>query len=57
MKGAFIDRTEIGNPGDFSRLQDAELDAKIVELARAAGLPEDAVLMIEDMSSKQDAAE
>ena len=57
MKGAFIDRTEIGNPGDFSRLQDVELDAKIAELARAAGLPEDAVLLIEDMSNRQDAAE
>lgn len=56
-KGGFIDRQEIGGPGDFSRLADADLDRKIAELARAAGLPEETVLMIEDMSNRSEAAE
>lgn len=56
-KGGFVDRVEVGGPGDFSRLADAELDRKIAELARAAGLPEETVLMIEDMSNRSEAAE
>lgn len=36
--GMFIDRKEIGGPGDFARMNDAELDAVIAEGARALGL-------------------
>lgn len=57
MKGAFIDRTEIGGPGEFARLQDSELDKQIAELARKIGLPEEAVLLLEDMSNRGEAAE
>ena len=57
MKGAFIDRIEHGGAGDFARLQDNELDKQIAELARKAGLPEEAVLLIEDMSNRSEAAE
>ena len=45
MIGAFIDRTEIGGPGDFSRLAEAELDAKVIEMAKALGIDEEAVTL------------
>jgi hypothetical protein len=52
MKGAFIDRTEIGGPGDFARLTEAELDRKITELVGVA-LPEKAAtLLIEHMQAE-----
>lgn len=41
--GMFVERVEVGGPGDFSRLSDAEFDEKLKEEALAAGLPEDAV--------------
>lgn len=52
-KGGFIDRHEIGGVGDFARLKDDELDRQIVELARKAGIPEEAVLLLEDMTTKE----
>lgn len=36
--GMFIDRKEIGGPGDFARMNDAELDAVIAEEARALSM-------------------
>lgn len=39
----FVDKLEIGSPGDFSRLSDDEFNEKFKEEALAAGLPEDAV--------------
>lgn len=36
--GMFIDRKEIGGPGDFARMNDAELDAVIAEETRAIGV-------------------
>lgn len=45
--GIFIDRAEIGGPGDFARLSDAELQAKLVELGNALGVPEDVVKRLE----------
>ena len=41
--GMFIERHEIGGPGDFTRLNDAEFEAKFREEAAAIGLDEDAV--------------
>lgn len=41
--GMFIDRKEIGQPGDFARMSDEELDGALAEQARALGLPEEAV--------------
>jgi hypothetical protein len=41
--GMFIDRHEMGGPGDFSRLSDDELLAKIEEDATALGVPADVI--------------
>lgn len=41
--GIFIQRQEIGGPGDFARLTDAELETKIREDAAALGLSEAAI--------------
>ena len=46
MKGAFIDRTEIGAPGDFARLSDEDLNKKLLEQARELGLPEEVILQL-----------
>ena len=43
--GVFIDRLEMGGAGDFSRMNDAELDAKINELGNKLGLPADQKLL------------
>lgn len=45
--GWLIERAEIGGPGDFARLSDAELQAKLVELGNALGVPEDVVKQLE----------
>lgn len=55
MKGGFIDRTEIGSPGDFTRMADAELDAKIIETAKELGLPADGVKMLEHLTKRETA--
>ncbi len=41
--GMFIDRHEIGQPGEFARMTDEELDAALTEQARALGLPAKAI--------------
>ena len=41
--GMFIQRHEVGQPGDFQRMSDDELDSALAEQARALGLPEIAV--------------
>lgn len=41
--GMFIERHEVGQPGDFARMSDDELDGALTEQARALGLPEEAV--------------
>jgi len=41
-QGMFIDRKEIGEPGDFKRLSDDELDAEIAELQKAVAQSGDA---------------
>lgn len=40
--GVFIDRLEIGNPGDFARLTDAELRARVEADAQALGMEAEA---------------
>lgn len=37
--GMFVDRREIGDPGDFDRLTEQELEAKILERARQLNIP------------------
>ena len=41
--GLFIERHEIGGPGDFARMTDDELQQALVGQAEALGLPEDAI--------------
>lgn len=41
--GLFIDRVEMGGPGDFSRMTDEELNEALKAQAAALGFPEDAV--------------
>jgi phage terminase small subunit len=41
--GLFIERHEIGGPGDFARMTDDELHQALVGQAEALGLPEDAI--------------
>lgn len=36
--GMFVDRREVGEPGEFDRLADAELEAELVAEAKALGL-------------------
>jgi hypothetical protein len=38
MGGFIVQRHELGQPGDFSRLTDEELDAKIIEVGEAIGI-------------------
>lgn len=45
--GWLIERAEIGGPGDFARLNDTELQAKLVELGSALGVPEDVIRQLE----------
>ena len=46
-QGMFINRTEIGQPGDFERMTDADLQNALIEQAQKLGLPADAVKMLE----------
>lgn len=48
--GIFVQRHELGGPGDFARLSDQELAAKITEDAHAVGMPAD---VIQAMLEKQ----
>ncbi len=57
MKGAFIDRTEIGGPGDFSRMADGDLDKALLEIARQLGIPDAGVKMIEHLTKSEEPAE
>jgi len=38
-----LDRREIGEPGEFARMTDEELDAALIEQSKALGLPDEAV--------------
>lgn len=44
--GMFVEKLEIGSPGDFSRMNDEEFEKAFQEEALAAGLPEDAVAVL-----------
>jgi hypothetical protein len=55
FKGMRIQRHEVGGPGDFARMTDDELDASLVETARALGFPEATVTQfLSDRSSDTD---
>jgi hypothetical protein len=46
IRGMLIDRREIGEPGEFARMTDAESDAALIEHSKALGLPDAAVQML-----------
>jgi hypothetical protein len=43
IRGMLVHRREIGEPGEFARMTDAELDAALIEQFKALGLPDEAV--------------
>ena len=43
IMGMLVNRHEIGDPGEFARMSDEELDACLAAQGRALGLPEDAI--------------
>jgi len=43
IKGMLVHRHEVGDPGEFARMTDDELDACLRAQGRALGLPEDAI--------------
>lgn len=42
-KNMFIERHEVGDPGEFARMSDDELNENVRKQAAALGLPEDAI--------------
>lgn len=56
-EGMFVDRTELGRPGDFSQLKDEELQAEIETVAKELGMPPDAVLLLAHLTKKTEDAE
>ncbi len=55
--GMFINRHEIGGPGDFARMTDDELNGALVQQAQALGLPEEAIAGLLTHQAKDEAAE
>jgi hypothetical protein len=43
LLGLLVRRHEVGDPGEFARMTDEELDAALIEQSKALGLPEEAV--------------
>jgi phage terminase small subunit len=43
ISGLIVERHEVGDPGEFGRMTDAELDASLQKQASALGLPENAI--------------
>jgi hypothetical protein len=43
IRGMLVHRREIGEPGEFARMTDEELDAALIEQFKALGLPDEAV--------------
>lgn len=56
-QGMFINRAEIGAPGDFERLTDADLHRQLVDQAQKLGLPADAVKLLEYAGGEDDEEE
>lgn len=51
--GLFIDRVEVGGPGDFSRMTDEELNEALKAQAAALGFPEDAVGQLLELKAER----
>ncbi|MDO8399344.1 MAG: hypothetical protein Q7T45_16135 [Bradyrhizobium sp.] len=43
IKGMLVHRHEVGDPGEFSRMTDEELDLALIECSKALGLPDEAI--------------
>ena len=41
--GLIVERHEVGDPGEFARMTDEELDAALTTQAKALGLPQEAI--------------
>lgn len=54
FKAMRIQRHEVGQPGDFARMSDDELDASLADQARALGLPETAVTRLLELRANDD---
>lgn len=55
--GMFIQRHEIGQPGDFQRMSDDELNESLTVQARALGLPETAIVRLLELRSDTDSVQ
>ena len=43
ISGLIVERREVGDPGEFARMTDEELDAALAAQAKALGLPQEAI--------------
>lgn len=57
FKGMRIHRVELGQPGEFARMTDEELDQSLLEQARAIGLPEGAITKLLELKANPEPAE
>lgn len=57
FKGMRIHRLEIGQPGDFARMSDTELDNALLEQAAAIGLPVEAVQHLLELKANTETTE
>jgi hypothetical protein len=46
MGGFLIEKVEVGQPGDFARMTNEELDGELIEIGKAIGLPEEAIKLV-----------
>ncbi len=53
-QGMFIQRTEIGGPGDFARMSDAELMQELTLQAESLGIPADAIKLLEHQPTESE---
>jgi hypothetical protein len=54
--GMFINRTELGQPGDFARMSDSELKQELSSLVEAMGLPADTLAVLTDQTEEDEDA-
>jgi hypothetical protein len=52
--GMFVNRTELGTPGDFARMSDNELKNELRSLVEQIGLPADVLTMLEHQTEDEE---
>jgi hypothetical protein len=52
--GMFINRTELGQPGDFARMSDNELKQELASLIEAMGLPAETLAVLEHQTEDEE---